>query len=824
LTNPNSPFGVAQGYPAGTRITDKQQQAQILQDQAGFSATLARASTSGPFDPTRTLRPIPLDFSAVGPEHYQSIGLMQHGSVAQEFFERRNNQDLRKLEQAYQQHSDPARALADVFESRGYAPPMSTPTTMAGARQEVSRQAEAYTGDQFARAQSHAEQLGFGSVADLPDEATKGELFAGKLIAGQVKRNVSKPMAFSEALGIAQQQLGSEAGHTVPIIQGQRLEPESESEKKAFSRANKQVKGGEPQVQQSFSDLTTVVKELSNALKDLTKSAKPQESKGDLIQKRHDLAMEQQRDRQQFTTARDEYTAGQKETAHERSIMRQERGGMIRQGHIQLQHELAMEKQKDAQEHQIKIEERREQHREKMAGGRRKGGLTEFALGAMHRGDVLRLANFSGRMARRAIGGAFNMAMGVAGGSSIAQSIGSINPFGVPVGALTALPMQMLRNIAGQGAEMELTALQAQFLNTGQMRQQGRLMESGYTVDTIMGLSTELGISPSQSASLLKDVGVADPNNSFSISDLSSLAVRGINPSQVAQIGGQLGMLNAGLGSRDVIGLMNKSGMRGNQAMDFASRIADFTRGRRVAGLGIGGNFLRDTASRVQSMGVGVEAGLATLGKVQGTALQAGQGLTSMFGGMVDLAIQASAFEQAGGDLFKAVGISERISGSPRELLTTLEGQGMSDELINIALTGKQFTTGQVRQIRQIRKARGGGEFDTDIPETITENSLVVSRRLAQRQQADIKQLYSTTGKDGESMITKLDAMLTADTKYQEAVLKTMVKASQIENIGSAVTDLTTVVAKTNVLISGMADFLRDFQDHGLRKALENLL
>lgn len=816
-TNPNSPFGVAQGYPAGTQVTRTQEQARILQEQAGFSATLARASTSGPFDPTR-MRPIPFDFSAVGPEHYQSIGLMQHGSVAQEFFERRNSQDLRKLEQAYQLHNDPAKALADVFESRGYAPPMSTPTTMAGARQQLELETGLYTQAQVERATFHAEQLGFGSAGDLPDEATKGELFAGKLIAGQVKRNVSKPMAFSEALEIAQSQLGTEAGHTVPIIQGQRLEPESESEKKAFSRASRQVKGAEPQVQQSFSDLTTVVKELSNALKDLTKSAKPQESKGDLIQQRHDLAMEQQRDRQQFTVARDERTAGQKETAHERSIMRQERGGAIRQGHIQLQHELAMKKQKDAQEHQIKIEERREQHREKMAGGRRKGGLTEFALGAMHRGDVLRLSNLTGRMARRAIGGAFNMAMGVAGGSSIAQSIGSINPFGVPVGALTALPMQMLRNIAGQGAEMELTALQAQFLNTGEMRQQGRLMESGYTVDTIMGLSTELGISPSQSASLLKDVGVADPNNSFSISDLSSLAVRGINPSQVAQIGGQLGMLNAGLGSRDVIGLMNKSGMRGNQAIDFASRIADFTRGRRVAGLSVD---LAGTANRVKSMGVGVEAGLATLGKVQGTALQAGQGLTSMFGGMVDLAIQASAFEQAGGDLFKAVGISERISGSPRELLDTLEGQGMSDQLVNIGLTGKGFTTGQVRQIR---KARRGGEFDTDIPETITENSLVVSRRLAQRQQADIKQLYSTTGKDGESMITKLDAMLTADTKYQEAVLKTMVKASQIENIGSAVTNLTTAVAKTNVLISGMADFLRDFQDHGLRKALENLL
>lgn len=802
-TNPNSPFGVAQGYPAGTRITDKQQQAQILQEQAGFSATLARASTSGPFDPTR-MRSIPLDFSAVGPEHYQSIGLMQHGSVAQEFFERRNNQDLKKLEQAYQRHSDPARALADVFESRGYAPPMSSPTTMAGAQQEVSRQAEAYTGAQFARAQSHAEQLGFGSVADLPDEATKGELFAGKLIAGQVKRNVSKPMAFSEALGIAQQQLGSEAGHTVPIIQGQRLEPESESEKKAFSRASRQVKGGEPQVQQSFSDLTTVVKELSNALKDLTKSAKPQESKGDLIQQRHDLAMEQQRDRQQFTTARDEQTASQKDLAHKRSIYRQERGGAIRQGHIQLQHELAMKKQKDAQEHQIEMEERREQHREKMAGGRRKGARTEFALGAMHRGDVLRPANILGRLGRRAIGGGFNMMMGIGSGASIAQSLSAISPFGLPVGAMTAMPMNMLQNIGMRGAEMELTALQAEVLNTGELVAGRMIAQNGAMSNTVSGifeLSNQLGISPSQSATMLRDVGFADPSGNMTSLDVAQLAFRGLDPTQVAQMGGQLGMLGIG-SSRDVMGLINKSGMQGSQAMDFASRVSDFARGRRVAGLNLGRNFLGKTANRIQTMGVGAEAGLATLGKVQGTVLQAGQGLTSMFGGMVDLAIQASAFEEAGGDLFKAVGISERISGSPSELLATLEAQGMSDELINIGLTGKQFTTGQVQQIRKARAGTGKleGEMSFDIG-----RRLDVSRKFAQRQQADVKQLYSATGKDQEPLIDKLDMMLKGDAHYQKKMLENMITKQQMHSLITSVTGVSTSVSRLTGLVDKIA-------------------
>ncbi len=812
-TNPNSPFGVAHGYPAGTQITDKQRQAQILQDRAGLDFQLATASTTrGSFDPT-SLRPLPSSPLEFTDAHHDTVDLMLKGNVAQEFFERRNSDDIKRLEQAHLQTGSPAQALQQVFESRGYTPPETYAATMAGALPQLEQAVGAYTQSQVGLAEAYKHNLPY--EGSLP-ERTKGQLFAGRLMAGQVERNVSQPMAFSEALEIAQQQLGSEAGHIVPIVQGQRLEPESESEKRAFARANKQVKGGEPQVQQSFSDLTTVVKELSNALKDLTKSAKPQESKGDLIQKRHDLAMEQQRDRQEFSSAKAFHDKGQKDLAHDRAVSRQERGGTIRHGHIQAQHQLAMKKQKDAQEHQISLEERREQHREKMAGGRRKSGLTEFALGAMHRGDVLRFANFGGRVARRAIGGGFNMGMGVAGGSSIAQSLSAISPFGLPIGAMTAMPMNMLQNIGMRGAEMELTALQAESLETGRVRSSS-LMSSGYTVNGIMALSTELGISPSQSASMLKDVGMADPNNSFSVSDLTSLAVRGFDPSQVAQIGGQLGMLGIG-GSRDVIGLMNKSEKRGSQAIDFASRVADFSRSRRVAGLGVD---LAGTANRVKSMGVGAEAGLATLGKVQGTALQAGQGLTSMFGGMADLAIRASAFEQAGGDLFRAQGITENMSASPKLLLQALEGMGMSTEQQNLVLAGKGFTT---RQVAQLRGADGAGGLDKRITPVDTTESLVVSRKFAQRQQADVKQLYSTTGKDGESMITKLDAMLTADAKYQEKMLKTMVKASQIENIGSAVTNLTTSVAKTNILIAGIADFLKDVQTKGLRQTIRDLI
>ncbi len=802
-TNPNSPFGVQYGYPQGTRITDSSKVAEILQSDVGMPASGAQlfsSSRASQFSaiglprvyPTQRQMDSenPIGAMAQDPTNVSTARHMANPQIANRYFEQRVNQDTKKLETAYRAFGDPQEAFSKI----GYEGSVSS---MEEARAQIKGQHEEETRGLHNLALRVVEEAGV--QPHQTRELTKAQHMAGRIIAGQVERNVTQPMTFQQAHTLASEKLGVEAGQTISAIGGKRLDDYSETEKSAFRSATREVKGGEPKVEQSFSDLTTVVKELSNALKDLTKSAKPQEeSKSDLIQKRHDLAMEQQANRQQFTTQRDERTASERDLAHERSTSRQERGGEIRQGHIQLQHKLAMEKQKDAQEHQISMQERREQHSEKMAGGKRKGGLTEFGLGIMHRGDVLRPANFAGRKLAR---GSFDMMTGIAGGSSIAESLSAISVIGLPIGAMTAMPMSMLQNIGMRGAEMELTALQAEFLETGKLRS-GRLMSSHYTVSGIMELSTQLGISPSQSASILKDMGMADPKTPLPIPDITSLAVQGFNPAQVAQLGGQLGMLNAGLGSRDVIGLLNKSGMRGNQAIDFASRIADFTRGRRVAGLGLGKNFLRDTSNRIQTMDVGVEAGLATLGKVQGTVLQAGQGLTSMFGGMVDLAIQASAFEEAGGDLFKAVGIAERISGSPRELLTTLEGQGMSNDLINIALTGKQFTTGQVNQIR---RGKRGGDFDTKTAPVDTTESLVVSRKFAQRQQADIKQLYSTTGKDQEPLIDKLDMMLQGDAHYQKKMLENMITKKQMHRLITSVTGVSTSVSRLTVLVDKIA-------------------
>lgn len=829
-TNPNSPFGVEYGYPQGTRITDPAVVASLqtgnpLPNPLGSSkASLFSASSLPRMQPTKAHQKADDVISAMASDDTALITArhMANPEVSERYFHQKNDADLKALDTAYKAHNDPQRALDKTFSRQklGNAPTVSS---MEKARDEIHNARVVQTSNIFKQSNSILAEAGVDRVETTT--LNKNQHMAGRIIAGQVERNVSQPMPFKDAYNLANRHLGDEGKESINMVGNQRLDAYSDLEKSAFKKATKDVTGGEPKVEQSFADLTTVVKELSNALKELKKSASPQktqESKAGLIQQRHDLAMERQTKRGDLTEARDMFLEGNKEALlnkkHQQNLERQDMGASQKLGAMKEQHKFNLELEEVRQENREKLEERREKFREEQKG-KKAGFFKNMFLGAMHRGDVTSKANLTGRGLRRG----FTGAMGIAGAGSIEASLGAFAPLGIPIGQLASAPMGMLKGIAGKASQVELLSVQAEILRTGTLVNGPMIGTKGAmsnTVSEIFALSSELGISPSQSASMLKDVGFADPSTDLSVGAIGDLTAQGFNPAQVAQIGGQLGMLNAGLGSKDVLGLMRASGMRGSQAMDFTSRISDFTRGRRVAGLGLEKNFLGKTAGRVQSMGVGAEAGLATLGKVQGTVLQAGQGLTSMFGGMTDIAIQASAFEQAGGDLFKAQGIAEKISGSPKRLMSTLRSQGMSEGQINLALAGKKFTTGQVEQIR--RASGGTGELDTrtvglagDTPR------LAVSQSLAKRAQADVKQMYSTAN-DGESFIEKLDAMLKADTKYQKEVLDNMVSSAQIKSLGDKVTTLTTTVqtstgtvltALDNGLnaVNGLLTYLRGF-------------
>ena len=823
-TNPSSPFGVEYGYPQGTRITKNPDAiAQIQQEQMGFAPqdarlfstsreTLFRPASLPRVYPTKgqkkqddTVKAMSEDPIALGTARY-----MAHPEVAQAYFNQVNNRDQKALEQAHRAFQDPQKALESVFpKEEVYA------SSLDEAKRVVSEKHRSETHGLQALAQRVVKRAGV--EAEVRHDLTKGQHLAGRLIAHQIERNVQQPMSFEQAQKLAQQKLGREAGDVISAVGGKRLDPYSEKEKSAFKEAKKEIKGSEPKINQPFSDLTTVVKELSTALKELTKSTKgqtQQESKSDLIQQRHDLAVQRDQQKQDLSTARTLLKTGARkeeiQQSHDLAVQRQDRRQYISAGTqamtIQQRHDLDIKKMNVKHTLDMEKEKFRQDFQREMRGNQ--PTRSQFLLGMMHRGDVLSPTNLMGRGLRRIGQGGFNMAMGVAGGSGISQSLGAMNPFGIPMGALTAQPFNMLTDVSSKASEIELVSMQAQFLNTGVLRRGAMIKEgaSGYTVDTIFELSNQLGISPSQSASMLKNVGLADPMNQFSPSDLATMTIGGISPESVAQIGGQLRMLGTGLGSKEVVGLFNRSKMQGALGMNFAQRIVEFTRGRQISGLRTGRDFLGATASRIQSMGVGVEEGLTTLGKMQGMVVQSGQGLTQMFGGMTDLALQSYAFEKAGGDLFKAQGEMERMSGSPEMMRQALLSRGMTRGQARLALLGKGFTTDQVKQLEKARAT--DRTLDTNIDKIDTSESLVVSRKLASKQQADIKLAYSMAD-DGEAMVDKLDAILKADIKYQQSMLKTMVKASQIAEIGEAITGITTLFAQTNVVIADIASLIQ---------------
>ena len=452
-TNPNSPFGVQYGYPQGTRITDSSKVTEILQSNVGMPASGAQlfsSSRASQFSAIGLPRVYPtqgqmksddtIGAMAQDPTSISTARHMANPQVANRYFEQRVNQDTKALETAYRAFSDPQQAFSKI----GYEGSVSS---MAEARKAINEYHTEQTDTLHNIAQSVVRRAGV--QPHQTGELTKAQHMAGRIIAGQVERNVTQPMSFQQAHTLASEKLGGEAGQKISTIGGKRLDDYSDTEKSAFRSATKQVKGGEPKVEQSFNDLTTVVKELSVALKELTKSAKPQESKGELIQQRHDLAMERQLQKQGVTEARDVFRAGvskdQIQQRHDLSMIQ-----------TQKKHDLAMERQLQAQE-----------FRRQTAGGVPKSALQEFKLGVMHRGDVLRPANMVGRKVGR---GSFDTVMNVAGGSNLIDSMSAFAPFGVPLGKLASLPLSMLKDVSSKAGQLELLSVQAEMLRTGTLQ------------------------------------------------------------------------------------------------------------------------------------------------------------------------------------------------------------------------------------------------------------------------------------------------------------------------------------------------------------------
>ena len=373
-----------------------------------------------------------------------------------------------------------------------------------------------------------------------------------------------------------------------------------------------------------------------------------------------------------------------------------------------------------------------------------------------------------------------SFATSAAGSTSINQALQ-----GLPLGGLIAGSLSKLEEMGMRGAEFELSALQA-----GMTRGLGQ--GTGYATQntsyhSISTLSSTLGISPSAAAGILRDVGTGTQGE-LSVADIAGLTVRGFDPASVSALGGQLRA--AGVGGAGTVlqtmGIARRQGLSNAGVMSFAQAVGGFATGRRQAGLDITDASL--TARRARSMILrdedrpSLEANLATLGRFQSVGVTASKGLSGFAAGMSDQMLQAFAFEQAGGDIFKATALLEDLSADPVKMREAMRAQGASDVQVDIALlaTG-QLTTTDIRRGRQAMRGEQAPRMRTGIAST--QASLAASRAVAEKGQRDLEQLYGTTGGEGESVVSRFNTLMREQTKYQTAVLKKMPSSAQISAI-----------------------------------------
>lgn len=381
-----------------------------------------------------------------------------------------------------------------------------------------------------------------------------------------------------------------------------------------------------------------------------------------------------------------------------------------------------------------------------------------------------------------------------AGSTSINQALA-----GLPLGGLIAGSLGKLEELGMKGAQFELTALQA-----GMTRGLGQ--GKGYATGnksykSIKQLSNALGISPSASASMLKDIGMGTQGE-LSVNDIAGLVIQGFDPSSISSMGGRLQALGIG-GAGTVLQTMNiakETGLSNSGVTSFAQASVGFATGRRMQGLQV--TDTSNVARRARSMMQGeqapsLEANIATLGRFQSIGVNASKGLSGFTSGMTQQMLQAYAFEQAGGDVFKATALLENMSADPLEMRKAMQAQGASEEQIDLALLGTgQLTTTDIRRGKRAELGAEAERMSTKVEKTGA--SLIASRAVAQKGQRDLEQLYSSGG-TGESVVSRFNTLMREQTKYQASVLKKMPTSAQITKI---VEKLTAVLESTDFLKS----------------------
>lgn len=434
----------------------------------------------------------------------------------------------------------------------------------------------------------------------------------------------------------------------------------------------------------------------------------------------------------------------------------------------------------------------------------------------------MRKAGAIGALTRQAGGGLlktlFNKTVGVATGILEAGDIPSAVA-AYPVGGVVAAPLNFLRGLGQQGAGFEMPALQATFATTGAFNQ--GFATEGAAYKDIKAISSNLGIDPTAAAGMLRDATLAagvttaggKTMGNISPQEIMGLFVRGYDVQGIASMVGRAKAEDLGGMSfvKEMMGIGQVRGLSQNQQTQLAGQALEFAVGRQNMGLNVAGGNANTLARRAigMSAGRGISAGFASLGRFQGVGLGASKGITSFATGMLDQALQAYAFNKAGGDFMKAQQIIEELSANPAAMRAALREMGISDEQIDTMMLGTgQLTTEDVRMSK--RGPAATASLSTT-PYSDKGNALFTSRAIATKTQEDLKMLFGT-GEGSERVAERFATLLKETTKFQKALLTRVPTSRQIELINA---QLLMLVDKVDIAVE-IGKFIAG--DRGTRK------
>lgn len=415
------------------------------------------------------------------------------------------------------------------------------------------------------------------------------------------------------------------------------------------------------------------------------------------------------------------------------------------------------------------------------------GGVLGFLRGLRGEGQfsedskATRYSNVAGQavaglygMGRGALGFAsrtLSPMMNVLGGTSLEQGLGAV-PL---IGGFIQANLGALSGAGADVAQVEIPTLQLNYMSSGKI--QDTLFNAKSVGGAhILGLSSELGISPSQSAQILTQSANASGGIFVGAREAVGLTARGLDPTQVAGMVGTQRLFGLGQDMIGTVGALSDRGYRGSIGTTVAQSALQFATARRSAGLSRVN--VSSVAGRMARSGDPMFM-LGALGGAQNVAQSASQQAAAPLQGLAGSMLMASAMEQTGGDYSRAIEVVRNMS--PEAIFGAMRGLGVDQGTANLALQGSGMT---LEQIKILRGTKAGSLAPVDVTTGIDEATRV-SRAMTLDERVRIKALTAPGGKGVE----RLEALTGVNAALQANQLMAGLSPDTITALGNAYID-----------------------------------